>query len=217
MKKALILINFKTYEEGTGRKGLKLAKAILKFKSDKYVLAVAPQLVDLKEVVRENKGLVFAQHIDGVRFGSHTGAVLGEAVKGVGAKGVVLNHSEKRLTLKEIKLGVEMCRDLELVSVVCAGSLSVVKKVVKFEPDYIAYEPKRLIGGNVSVTTVNPKVIKKAVEMAGRAKTKLLVGAGVHARKDIVMALELGASGVLMAHKVVKAKKVKKVLEKLLG
>jgi len=214
----LVLINFKTYEKGTGRKGLKLARAISGFKSE-YQLVVVSQLVDLRGVCKAIKIPVFAQHVDRVGFGAGTGSVLPEAVKGAGAKGTLLNHSEKRISLKEIKETVEICRKIGLVSVVCASSLKMVKKITKFGPDYIAYEPKRLIGKNISVTDVSPKVVLRAVRFVKKVnpKVKVLCGAGIHSKKDVLKALELGAGGVLIAHKVVKAKDPKKALRKLLG
>lgn len=213
----LILINFKTYEQGTGKGALRLAKAIGSFKSDKYRLAVAPQMIDVKGIAKRVRIPVLAQHMDSVGFGSHTGGILPEAVKEAGAKGTLINHSERPLSLGQIKKVVEICKRLGLKSVVCASSLSLVKKVVRLEPDFIAYEPKRLIGRNVSVTQANPKVIVKAVKLIEGSKTKLLVGAGVHSKRDIQKAVEFGAQGVLIAHKVVKAKKVRKVLGRLLG
>jgi triosephosphate isomerase len=208
--KPLVLINFKCYKEGVGLKGVRLAKAIGKFKSSKYQFVVAPNLVDLARI----KGVpVFAQHLDAVGFGACTGSVLPAAVKSAGAKGTLLNHSEKRISLKEIARAVGVCKQVGLVSIVCASGLGMIKKVMRFKPDYIAYEPRKLVGGNISVTSVNSKVISKAVRMVG--KVKLLVGAGVHSKEDVLKALELGASGVLVAHKIVKAKDVRKVLGRM--
>lgn len=212
----LVLVNFKTYENGTGKKALKLAKAIDKYKKD-YRLGVCPQQSDLKEISAAVRIPVFAQHIDAVGFGSNTGHILPQAVKEAGAKGTLINHSERRMGLAEIKKNVEICRELGLISVVCAGTLSMIKKVIKFRPDYVAYEPKKLIGTNISVTDVNPAVITKAVDLARKYDVHVLCGAGVHVKKDIQKAFQLGAEGVLIAHKVVQAENTGKVLRELLG
>jgi triosephosphate isomerase len=209
--KFLVLVNFKSYKEGVGRKGLKLAKVIAGFKTSKYRFAVAPSIVDFAGICKLRIP-VFAQHVDAVKFGSHTGAVLPSVVKSVGGNGALLNHSEKQISLKEIGEGVKACKKAGLISVVCASGLGMIKKVLRFNPDYIAYEPRRLIGGNVSVVSINPKVISKAVKLV---RNRLLVGAGVHSKKDVLKAEELGAAGVLIAHKIVKAKNVKKVLKRM--
>lgn len=214
--KPLILINFKTYKEGTGRLGLRLAKAVKNFKSKRYHLAVAPQLIDLQKICAETKMPVFSQHLDNIHFGSHTGSVLPIAVKASGAIGTILNHSEKQLTLKEIKESLELCKKLDLISIVCAADLKTIKKVLNYHPDFIAYEPKKLIGTNRSVTTENPKIITQAVDLCEKKNIKLIAGAGVHSKKDIRTAIKLGASGVLIAHKVVRAKAPRKILKELL-
>jgi len=68
-----------------------------------------------------------------------------------------------------------------------------------------------LIGGKISVSTAKPHVIEKAAK-AVRGKCKLLVGAGVHTAEDVRTSLKLGASGVLLASGVTKARNKKKVL-----
>jgi len=212
--KQFVLINFKTYAGGTGKKGIRLAKEIAKFKSKKYNLMVAPQLIDLKEIIKL-KVPVVAQNSDAISFGSNTGGVLPEAIKEAGAGGVLINHSERRVKIGEIKKLVEICRGLGLISVVCGASLRAINNIVRFKPDYIAYEPKEFIGKNISVTSANPKVIVRAVQLVEKLspKTNLLVGAGIHSRRDVLKAEELGAKGVLIAHKIVKAKRVGEVLK----
>jgi len=212
-----VLVNFKTYEEGTGREALKLARTIDRFKASGDRMAIAVQAADLRMICREVKIPVFAQHMDVISYGSHTGSILPEALKKAGAKGVLINHSEKQLSWKGIKERVEVCKRLGLMSVVCASNLHIVKKVAKLKPNFIAYEPHKLIGMNVSVTTVNPQVIVKAAQVIEQqgGKMRLLVGAGVTAKRDVQKAEELGATGVLLAHKIVKAKKVKDVLKRM--
>ncbi|MEK6809491.1 MAG: triose-phosphate isomerase, partial [Nanoarchaeota archaeon] len=85
-------------------------------------------------------------------------------------------------------------------------------------PDYLAYEPQELIGGNISVTKAKPDIISRAVELVKGTspKIKVLCGAGVHSREDILKALQLGAKGVLIGHAVPKAKDPQKVLRELL-
>ena len=86
------------------------------------------------------------------------------------------------------------------------------KKVDQFSPDYIAYEPPELIGGDVSVSTAKPEVIR---DIVNSVKTKIIVGAGVKNKKDVEKCIELGAVGVLVASGVVKAKNAKKAIKDL--
>jgi triosephosphate isomerase len=85
----------------------------------------------------------------------------------------------------------------------------------KLSPDFIAYEPPELIGGEISVTSAKPKIISEAVTAAGRIP--LLIGAGIHEKSDIIKALELGAIGAVVSSAVVTATDPEAVFADLLS
>ncbi len=205
-----LVINFKAYEEGTGRKALRIAKVAEKI-SKKIVLC--PQAFDLNAIAKAVKNPVFAQSVDPALPGAHTGSNTCFAAKKAGASGALINHSENKVSLNTIKSLIELCRTYGLTSLVCAQNLSWVKKIVKLKPDLIAYEPPALIGGSVSVTSAKPSVITKCVKAC--EKIPLLVGAGVKTCEDAKKAVELGAKGVLVASGIVKSKNPRKVIKGL--
>ncbi|MBI2665755.1 triose-phosphate isomerase [Candidatus Woesearchaeota archaeon] len=215
MVKPFLLINFKDYPEALGKRGIFLAKKLEKVKTTKFVIGVAPSILNLEEVAKAVSLPVFAQHADPFAEGAHTGSIAVSELKGLRVKGTLLNHSEKRITFPILKKTIKLCKKFKLVTVVCASSLSEVKKVASLKPEYIAYEPPELIGGRISVTSAKPEIIGKAVQAVKKIskKSKVLCGAGVQKRKDIEMALKLGAEGVLVAHGVIKAKNPRKVVE----
>jgi len=86
---------------------------------------------------------------------------------------------------------------------------------LEFDPDLIAVEPPELIGGDISVSSAQPDIIRNAAKLIGC--NKLLVGAGVKNGKDVRIAIELGARGVLLASGVTKAKDPKAVLMDLVS
>ncbi len=203
----MIIVNFKTYKKGTGKDAVKLAKICSKYKA-----IVAVQESDIR-IVSKLKGVkVFAQHIDAVEYGAHTGSILAEDVKRAGAKGSLLNHSEKRIPFNKIKFCIKKLRKLKMKSVVCVKSVKEAKKIAKLKPDYIAYEPPSLIGGKISVSKAKPDVIKKVVKAV---RVPILVGAGVHNKEDVIVAKKLGAKGILVSSAVVKARNPGKVLKGL--
>ncbi|PIZ51657.1 triose-phosphate isomerase [Candidatus Woesearchaeota archaeon CG_4_10_14_0_2_um_filter_33_13] len=216
--KPLILVNLKLYKESTGERALEIAKSISKVNRNKYQIILAPSLLTIKEVAQKTKVMVFSQHTDFVELGAHTGRVSAEELKQIGVKGTILNHSERKIPLKYLQKIIEICKKNKLMTVVCASTLFEIKKIAKFYPDYIAYEPKKLIGSEVSVTEAKPEIIVKAVSLVKKIskKTKVLCGAGVHSKEDLGQALLLGTSGVLIAHAIAKAKDPKKVLEEML-
>ncbi len=216
--KPLILLNFKTYPEALGKKGIALARKISHVKTKKYQIALAPTFPLLQEVVRlvsvRPVSLpVFAQHCDPVTSGAHTGSISLEELKAIGVQGTLLNHSERKVPLPILKKTVELCRQFRITTVVCASTLAEVKKITLLQPDYIAYEPAELIGGNVSVTKAKPGVIVKAVRASS---VSMLCGAGIQGEEDISKAIQLGTKGVLIGHAVMQAKDPIKFLKRLL-
>jgi triosephosphate isomerase len=207
------MINFKTYEESTGDNALKLAKKAQKIeeKTGKKIIVI-PQAMDVAKVAKKVKIDIYMQHVDEKSYGANTGSITVEAAKQAGAKGTILNHSENRIPMEKIQKTVEKAKKLGFPIVVCVKDLEEAKKVDAFQPDYIAYEPPELIGGDISVSTAKPEVIK---DIVNSVKTKIIVGAGVKNKQDVSKCIDLGAVGVLVASGVVKAKNAKKAIKDL--
>lgn len=204
----LILVNFKAYPNAIGEGSVKLARGVAEAGKEKGVnVAVAPQYADLYRVASQVEIPVLAQHVDFLAPGRGTGWLLPEAVKEAGAVGSLVNHSERRLELEEIRKIIVRLRELELDSVVCAKDVGTAKKVAAFGPDVVAVEPPELIGTGRAVSKVKPEVVRDAVrEVHGvNPDVRVFCGAGISCGEDARVALELGAEGVLVASCVTKA------------
>mgnify|MGYP001112393440 CR=1 FL=1 len=205
----LIIVNFKTYLEATGKKAVKLAKEAEKVSVETRVsTGVAPQFADIAAVAEAVNIPVFAQHIDPVQPGSHTGHVLAESVKEAGAIGTLINHSERQLKLSDIHSVIKKTREIGLLSVVCANNPSIGAAVATLKPEIIAVEPPELIGTGISVSKAKPEVVTDTVRLVREVNPKvtILCGAGITHGEDVAAALRLGTQGVLVASGVVKAK-----------
>jgi triosephosphate isomerase (TIM) len=207
--KPIVVINFKTYVEG--KTAAQLAKKIEKFDRD---IIIGVSATDIYRVRRLTKLKVFAEHVDGAEKGRATGFIMPEAVRAAGAKGVFLNHSEHKISFKELSETVKRCKKIGLEVLIFASSLSEAKKVKGLRPDYLAYEPPELVGGDISVSTAKPEMIKKISKELGKS---FLVGAGVKNKQDVEIAVKLGASGIAVSSGIVCAKKPEKVLREMLG
>jgi len=215
VKTPIILVNFKTYIEGTGKNGVKLAKDAEKVNLETGVcFGVAPQYVDIPVIVRSVEIPVYAQHIDPIKPGSYTGHVLPEAVKETGAVGTLINHSERRLKLADVDAAVARARELSLVSVVCTNNIAVSTSAAALQPNMIAVEPPELIGTGIPVSKAKPEIVTSTVESVRRINPKVVVlcGAGITDGEDVAAAVRLGTQGVLVASGIVKAKNPYKVM-----
>jgi triosephosphate isomerase (TIM) len=214
----LILVNFKTYIEATGKRGVELAKIADHVSRDSGVtIAVAPQFTDLKTVTEAVEIPVFSQHIDPIRPGAYTGHVLAEAVKAAGALGTILNHSEKRIRISEIEEVLSLARVSDLATLVCTDTPGVSAAVASLNPDMIAIEPPDLIGTGVAVSKARPELITNAIKRIRSVSNsvEILCGAGVSTAEDVGKALDLGTRGVLVSSSVVKGTNPSQLLENM--
>ena len=216
MKLPLIVVNFKTYPSALGIKALELAKIHAKVAKDTGAnIAVAVQTVDLRMIATEVDIPVFSQHFELAEQGSFTGHVTPYSLVDAGAAGTLLNHAEKKLPLDVLQKSIEKAAALGLFTIVCADTAESGQKYAKFNPDLVAVEPPELIGGDISVTSANPQIVKDAVAMIG--KNKVLVGAGVKTGEDVKMAIQYGASGVLLASGIIKSTDPERTLRDLVS
>jgi triosephosphate isomerase (TIM) len=209
LQEPMVIVNFKTYLESTGRRAVELAKQAEKAAKETGAnIVVAPQLVDLSKVAEAVEIPVFAQHIDPIKPGSSTGHVLVEAIKEAGAVGTLINHSERQLRLIDIDVIIALAKEKGLVSCVCANNPSVSAAVAAMHPDITSVEPPELIGSGISVSKSKPEIVTGTVKLVQKVDPKMtiLCGAGISTAEDVSIALKLGTRGVLVASGIVKAK-----------
>jgi len=215
IKTPIVIVNFKTYAEGTGKKALELSKAAETVSKETGIcFAVAPQFVDIPTIIHNVDIPVFAQHIDPINPGSHTGHILPEAIKEAGAIGTLINHSERRLRLADIDAAITRAKELKLITVTCTNNTSVSAAAAALNPDMIAVEPPELIGTGIPVSKAKPEVVTSTVEAVKRINPEVTVlcGAGITNGEDVAAALNLGTEGVLVASGIVKAEDPYKVM-----
>ena len=204
-----IIVNFKTYLESTGKKGLDLAKQAERASKETGIcIVVAPQFVDLARIAETVEIPVFAQHIDPIRPGSCTGHILAESIKGAGAVGTLINHSERQLKLSDVDSIIALTREHGLTSCVCANNPSVSASLAALRPDIISVEPPELIGSGISVSRAKPEIVTDTIKLVRKVDRKMVIlcGAGISTAEDVSKALKLGTCGVLVASGIVKAK-----------
>jgi len=189
-----------------GEAMLKLAKVIDKtaLKYDVDVI-VTPQYTDIQLLADNTERIfVFAQHMDALPVGRGLGSVLPEAVKAAGAKGVMLNHAEKPLTMEEIKATIERADEVGLGTIVCANTVREIEEIAKMAPNLIVAEPTDLIGTG---QTSDSEYVLQTIETVRNINPDIMVlqAAGISSGSDVYNTIKLGAqatgstSGILKA------------------
>lgn len=203
--KPIFAVNFKTYVLDA----LKIAKTIKKYsKHCKPIICVQPG--DVNKIAKTVNIPVYVEHVDYNSPGKNTGALSIENLMLNGAKGTILNHSEKRLDYLTLKKTIIQCKEKGFNQIVCVLNSKEAKKIAELKPTYIAVEPKELIGGNISVSKARPDLIRASVKNV--KNLPLLCGAGIKSREDVRKAISLGAKGILVSSGVVCQKDVRKAV-----
>ncbi len=116
-------------------------------KYDIDVLFIAPA-VDIRRITENTSRLiVLAPYMDTLRPGRGMADILPESLKAAGAKGVVVNHCEKPMSLPAIKKTIDRARELDFLVFACADTIEEAKAIAQLHPDIINPEPTELIGG----------------------------------------------------------------------
>ena len=213
----ILVINFKTYLESSGKKAEALAKiadSVAKKTGKKIIVVV--QETDIHKLSQIITIPIYSEHLDPIEYGAHTGKVLAQSLKYNGASGVLLNHSEDRFELHKIEESIKIAKKNGLKVIVCANDAEQAAAISVFRPDYIAVEPPELIGGNISVSSAQPEIIFETIEKVNSVKKiPVLCGAGVKTAEDVKKAIGLGSAGVLVASGVIKARYIENKIEEL--
>ena len=210
----MFIINCKNYEEISGdkiKKFIKIAEQVSKKYKIKIAISPPQHLIGL---VTNSSIPILAQHVDDSKIGSTTGYIIPELLKKSKVKGSLINHSEHRISSKEIEKLVLKLKELKMISIVCVKDVAEVKKYLKINPDFIAIEPPELIGSGKAISTEKPDLIQKAASIVNdsKNKTKLLCGAGIVSGEDVAKSIELGSKGILVASGIIKAKNWNKII-----
>lgn len=216
----MLWVNFKIYKETFGDEALELAEICRKV-SEKTKVKIIPVVsaLDLYRIKKEIGGEVWLQHIDQFFEGQKTGWVSPLQAMALGADGTLVNHSEHKLpkgTIQQILAKLSLIKNEKFETMLCfrtKGQAEKWIKKLKNPPDFIAYEPLELIGGEVSVSQAKPEAIERIVKLL--PNHKIIVGAGVRTKEDVKKALQLGAKGVLVSSAVVLSKEPEKKLLEL--
>jgi len=213
-QKPIMIVNFKTYPEATGQRALDLSRDLDNVQKETGIsIVVAAQITDIFLISQHVEIPIFSQHLDPQPQGAYTGHVTPEALREVGGRGTLLNHSEKQLGLRVIEETIQRVKAVGLTSVVCANNTHVGAASAALGPDFVAVEPPELIGTGVAVSKARPQVVTDAVALIRRVNPNvaILCGAGITDGRDASSALRLGAHGILVSSGVVKAKNPKQV------
>jgi len=211
------LINFKLYKNSYGEGAIAFSRALDRISAERSVeIIISAPATMISRLANAVSIPVFAQHVDAAPMGPATGSITPELIKEAGARGSILNHSERSMKLSELSDAIRRMKQAGLESVVCIDRYELVAPVGLLGPTALLIEPPELIGTGRAISRERPEVITRAVDDNRNAgKVLLLAGAGIVTGEDVYRSIELGADGAAMASAVMKSDDPKKAVEGL--
>lgn len=204
VKTPFLFVNPKSYLYG--KQSLALAQA-----ADELVRETGVQIfftcpyADLRLIAEHTQYItVTAQNMDALVPGRGMGAVLPESLVEADAKAVVLNHAENQKTVAELFACIRRAKELNLITIVCADSVTEAQAVAELGVDVILAEPTALIGTGTTADddyTIQTTRAIKAVD----PNVKVMIASGITTAEDCYKVVFLGADGTGSTSGIVKA------------
>ena len=175
-------------------------------KYDIDVLFITPA-VEIRRVAENTSHLiVLAPYMDTLRPGRGMADILPEALKAAGAKGVVINHCEKPMSLPQMKKTIDRARELDFLVFACADTLDEAKAIAQLHPDIINPEPSQIIGGGNGVSPMD--YVKDSIRVIKEIYPDILVeqAAGITCGQQVYDFIMAGSEAAGAASGIMNAK-----------
>jgi len=185
-------------------------------KYDIDVLFIAPA-VEIRRICENTKNLiVLAPYMDTLYPGRGMADVLPEGLKAAGAKGVVVNHCEKPMSVPQIKKTIDRARELDFLVFACADTIAEAKAIAQLHPDIINPEPSELIGG---AQASDMGYVKESVEAIKSIYPDILVeqAAGITSGQQVYDFIMAGSDAAGAASGIIKAADPIAMIDEMIG
>ena len=185
-------------------------------KYDVDIIFTTP-VVDIRRVAEATERIfVFAPHMDPIVPGRGLADTLPESLVAAGAKGVMLNHAEKPITLSALAKTIKRAKEVGLMTIVCTDTIAEAKAVACLAPTIIVAEPTELIGTG---KTSDMDYVKASIEAIKSVDPNILVlqGAGISNGNDVYNVIHAGAEATGSSSGVVKAPSRKAMVDEMIG
>ena len=158
---------------------------------------------------------IIAPYMDNITPGRGMGKVLPESLKAAGADGVVINHCEKPMFLSDIQGCIDRCKELGLLSFVCANTTNEAMAVAQLHPNIMNPEPSELIGTGVSPDL---EYVTRTVDAIKKIDKEIIteIAAGITTPEDVYTYLMAGSDGAGAASGILKSEHPYELLEEMI-
>lgn len=185
-------------------------------KYDVDVIFTTP-VVDIRRVAEATERIfVIAPHMDPLKPGRGLADTLPESLVAAGAKGVMLNHCEKMVSLAALAATIRRADEVGLATIVCTDTSAESAAVARLKPNIIVAEPTDLIGsGKVS----DMDYVKKSIQTVKEIDPDIFVlqGAGISSGADVYRVIFAGAEATGSSSGIINAPDRAEMVDEMIG
>lgn len=204
LKPPFFEIGPKSYLYGDDVLALALAADAVSKKYDVDIIFTTP-VVDIRRVAAATERIfVFAPHMDALKPGRGLADTLPESLVAAGARGVMLNHCERPVSLAVLNETIRRADEVGLATIVCTDSIREASAVACLEPNIIVAEPTELIGAGKASDMDYVRASIEAVKSVNPA-VYVLQGAGISNGQDVYRVIFDGAEATGSSSGIIKA------------
>ncbi|MBG9979391.1 triose-phosphate isomerase [Facklamia sp. DSM 111018] len=216
IKLPFFIFNPKSYLYGEAL--LELAQVADQLAAEKEMtLMVTAPFTDLQTIRDQTEHIIVsAQHMDGLKPGRGMGHIFGESLQNIGVGATFLNHAEHPMPFAELVSAINRCKELDLISIVCADSLEEAQLLAHLGPDIILCEPTELIGTGQTSDEAYIESTNQAIKSIDD-QVLVMQAAGISKAEDVYRTISLGAEGTGCTSGIVKADNPKAMLVEMVN
>lgn len=216
LKPPFFEIGPKSYLYGDDVLNLALIADEAALKYDVDIIFTTP-VVDIRRVAERVKRIfVFAPHMDPIIPGRGLADILPESLFAAGARGVMLNHCEKPVSLAVLSETIRRADEAMLATIVCTDSIREAAAVAHLAPNIIVAEPTELIGTG---KTSDMDYVKESIDAVKSVNPDIYVlqGAGISSGQDVYRVIFSGAEATGTSSGVIKAPDRAAMVDEMIG
>jgi len=216
LKPPFFEIGPKSYLYGDDVLNLALAADAAAKKYDVDIIFTTP-VVDIRRVAEATDRIfVFAPHMDPIYAGRGLADTLPESLVAAGAKGVMLNHCERPISLSVLYRTIKRADEVGLATIVCTDSIMEAAAVAHLSPNIIVAEQTDLIGTG---KTSDMDYIQASINAVKNINPNIYIlqGAGISSGEDVYRIISAGAEATGTSSGVVKASDRAAMVDEMIG
>jgi len=196
-----VILSFKALNGTLIEKGIQISKIAEKVSEELGVtIAICPPLPYLAKYKEILDIPVLAEGLD---IGTMESSITRDSfslLRSLEIDGVILNHPEKQMSLKDLERSIRNSRTNRLFTLVYSNNVAVSAAISKLDPNAIAFTFSGELSEPQRISKIQPEMVENNVKRIKLENPKVssYCGEGIFDKSDANKAIELGVDGIVL-------------------